>query len=106
MTPLAQERPKRHSGYGYGEERSDLYGSYDSYGYSSGGGYSSGCCKPQQDLLLPLVLAGIAAAAGYFFGRDSNNNNGRSLDIGQSVTARTAQIVLDGEKASPGPPSI
>ena len=99
MTPQGQERAKRHSA-GYGEERRDLYGSYDSYGYSSGG-YSTGCgcCHQNQDILLPLLLAGIAAAAGYFFGRDSNNNNGRSLQLGQTVSARTAQLVLQGQSS-------
>ena len=102
MMTLAQDRFKRHSS-GYGEERSDLYGSYDSYGYSSGGGggYSCGCCPHKQDLttssLLPILLAGVAAAAGYFFGRDSNNNNGRSLGVLPSVSAHTAQVILDGE---------
>ena len=100
MRTLGQDRAKRHSS-GYGEDRSDLYGSYDSYGYSSGGGgggYScGGCCHQKQDnLLLPLILAGIAAAAGYLFGQN-NNNNGRNFGLQPTVTARTAQVVLDGE---------
>ena len=93
MTSQSQERAKRHSGYG--EDRSDLYGSYDSYGYSSGG-YSSSCgCCQNQDTLLPLILAGIAAAAGYFFGRD-NNNNGRSLE---TRSVRSAEVILQGQSS-------
>ena len=107
MKTLGQERSKRHSsGYstGYGADRSDLYGSHDSYGsygYSSGGGGGyggcGGCCHQKQDsLLLPLVLAGIAAAAGYLFGR--NNNNGRSFGLQQpTVSAQSAQVILEGE---------
>ena len=107
MKTLGQERSKRHStGYstGYGADRSDLYGSHDSYGsygYSSGGGGGyggcGGCCHHKQDsLLLPLVLAGIAAAAGYLFGR--NNNNGRSFGLEQpTVSAQSAQVILEGE---------
>ena len=103
MATLGQERSKRHSA-GYGEDRSDLYGSYDSYGsygYSSGGGGGGyggcGCCHQKQDsLLLPLILAGIAAAAGYLFGRN-NNNNGRNFGPQPTITARSAQVILDGK---------
>ena len=101
MKTLNQDRSKRRSG-GYGEDRSDLYGAYDSYGYSSGGGgggYScGGCCHPKQDnLLLPLILAGIAAAAGYLFGQNNNNNNGRNFGLQPGVSPRTAQVILEGE---------
>ena len=109
MKTLGQERSKRHSnGYstGYGADRSDLYGSHDSYGsygYSSGGGGGGyggcgGCCHQKQDsLLLPLILAGIAAAAGYLFGRN-NNNNGRNFGLQQpTVSAQSAQAILEGE---------
>ena len=105
MRTLSQDRSKRHSG-GYGEDRSDLYGAYDSYGsygYSSGGGggggYScGGCCHQKQDnLLLPLILAGIAAAAGYLFGQNNNNNNGRNFGLQPGLSARTAQVILEGE---------